>query len=181
MLDIQDKLAGEERTPFTNVFLQEIERMDVLLEIMKRELFELDLGTPRLSLSFTIARSLAYSLSALSTCQLVNFPTHALSTLSTDSLTCAQQHRPEGRPHHLGRDGQHDGRALLREDPALLGEEILPDPALTRALGARRAAALQPAGRLDRRCTALPCRAVPPRAHYCRVSTPQWSIRRPWV
>jgi len=44
MIDIMDKLAGEERTPFTNVFLQEIERMDILLEIMKRELFELDLG-----------------------------------------------------------------------------------------------------------------------------------------
>merc|ERR1711881_397610 len=32
------------RTPFTNVFLQEIERMNVLLALMKLTLFELDLG-----------------------------------------------------------------------------------------------------------------------------------------
>ena len=44
MIDIIEKLAGEERTPFTNVFLQEIERMDILLAIMKLSLFELDLG-----------------------------------------------------------------------------------------------------------------------------------------
>ena len=44
MIEINDKLAGEERTPFTNVFLQEIERMNVLLEIMKISLWELNLG-----------------------------------------------------------------------------------------------------------------------------------------
>merc|ERR1712072_172745 len=44
MIEIQEKLAGEERTPFTNVFLQEIERMNVLLALMKLTLFELDLG-----------------------------------------------------------------------------------------------------------------------------------------
>ena len=37
-------LQGEERTPFTNVFLQEIERMNVLLGVMKESLFSLDLG-----------------------------------------------------------------------------------------------------------------------------------------
>ena len=44
MLEIADKLQGEERTPFTNVFLQEIERMNVLLVVMKESLFSLDLG-----------------------------------------------------------------------------------------------------------------------------------------
>ena len=44
MLDITDRLAGEDRSPFTNVFLQEIERMNILLKIMKVSLFELDLG-----------------------------------------------------------------------------------------------------------------------------------------
>merc|ERR1711939_658238 len=44
MIEIQEKLQGEERTPFTNVFLQEIERMNVLLALMKLTLFELDLG-----------------------------------------------------------------------------------------------------------------------------------------
>merc|ERR1712127_338041 len=44
MIEINEKLAGEERTPFTSVFLQEIERMNVLLSIMKLSLFELDLG-----------------------------------------------------------------------------------------------------------------------------------------
>ena len=44
MIELEDKLAGEERTPFTSVFLQEIERMNVLLGVMKLSLFELDLG-----------------------------------------------------------------------------------------------------------------------------------------
>ena len=44
MLDITDRLAGEDRSPFTDVFLQEIERMNILLKIMKVSLFELDLG-----------------------------------------------------------------------------------------------------------------------------------------
>ena len=44
MIEINEKLAGEERTPFTSVFLQEIERMNVLLAVMKLSLFELDLG-----------------------------------------------------------------------------------------------------------------------------------------
>merc|ERR1711871_32633 len=44
MIELEDKLAGEERTPFTSVFLQEIERMNVLLGVMKISLFELDLG-----------------------------------------------------------------------------------------------------------------------------------------
>jgi len=44
MLDIADKLGSEERSPFTNVFLQEIERVNILLGIMKLSLFELDLG-----------------------------------------------------------------------------------------------------------------------------------------
>jgi len=44
LIDINDRLAGEERTPYTNVFLQEIERMNVLLAEMKLSLFELDLG-----------------------------------------------------------------------------------------------------------------------------------------
>ena len=44
MLDVQEKLQGEERTPFTNVFLQEIERMNILLGVMKASLFDLDLG-----------------------------------------------------------------------------------------------------------------------------------------
>jgi len=44
MIEINEKLAGEERTPFTSVFLQEIERMNILLALMKLSLFELDLG-----------------------------------------------------------------------------------------------------------------------------------------
>jgi len=44
MIEVQEKLAGEERTPFTNVFLQEIERMNILLAIKKSSLFDLDLG-----------------------------------------------------------------------------------------------------------------------------------------
>jgi len=43
-IDIQEKLGNDERTPFTNVFLQEIERMNVLLGVLKTSLFELDLG-----------------------------------------------------------------------------------------------------------------------------------------
>ena len=39
MIEINEKLAGEERTPFTSVFLQEIERMNVLLALMKLSLF----------------------------------------------------------------------------------------------------------------------------------------------
>ena len=44
MIEVQEKLAGEERTPFTNVFLQEIERMNILLAIMRSSLFDLNLG-----------------------------------------------------------------------------------------------------------------------------------------
>ena len=44
MLDITDKLGSDERSPFTNVFLQEIERVNILISIMKTSLLELDLG-----------------------------------------------------------------------------------------------------------------------------------------
>ena len=42
MLEILDRV--EERTPYVNVFLQEIERMQILTEEIKRSLAELDLG-----------------------------------------------------------------------------------------------------------------------------------------
>jgi len=44
MIEVQEKLQGEERTPFTNVFLQEIERMNILLAVMRNSLFDLNLG-----------------------------------------------------------------------------------------------------------------------------------------
>jgi dynein heavy chain len=44
LIDINERLQGEERTPYTNVFLQEIERMNALLKEMKVSLQELDLG-----------------------------------------------------------------------------------------------------------------------------------------
>lgn len=44
-IDMNDLLERvEERTPYVNVFLQEIERMNILLKEIKRSLAELDLG-----------------------------------------------------------------------------------------------------------------------------------------
>ena len=44
--EIIERLAadGGERTPYTSVFLQEIERMNILLKGIKTSLLELDLG-----------------------------------------------------------------------------------------------------------------------------------------
>ena len=42
MMEIEERI--DERTPYTSVFLQECERMNVLLDEMTRSLIELDLG-----------------------------------------------------------------------------------------------------------------------------------------
>lgn len=44
MLEIEDRITMEDRTPYTNVFLQEIDRMSKLLYEMRRSLVELDMG-----------------------------------------------------------------------------------------------------------------------------------------
>jgi dynein heavy chain len=44
MLELEDRVGLEDRTPYTNVFLQEVDRMSKLLYEMRRSLVELDMG-----------------------------------------------------------------------------------------------------------------------------------------
>jgi hypothetical protein len=44
LLELEDRAGVEDRTPFTNVFLQEVDRMSKLLYEMRRSLVELDMG-----------------------------------------------------------------------------------------------------------------------------------------
>jgi len=60
MEDIADRI--EDRTPFTNVFMQEIERMNMLLKEIRRSLAELDLG---LKGDLTISEAMEKLMSAL--------------------------------------------------------------------------------------------------------------------